>query len=820
MKFTLSWLREHLDFTASIEEITSALNRIGLEVESVKNQAEQLAGFRVGKILEARPHPNADRLQVCDVAAGPGYEKVQVVCGAPNARTGLHVVFAPPGTYIPGSDMTIKSGQIRGEASGGMLCSLRELGLGEESDGIAELPETVVLGQPYADFAGLNETVIDISITPNRGDALSVYGIARDLAAAGLGRLKAWLAEVVDGQGPSTIKWKIDHDDACPYVVGRLIRNVRNGPSPAWLQNRLKSVGLRPISALVDVTNFLLMDIGRPLHVFDAAKLSGDTLSMTCGHGETFNALDGNAYLLREQDLIVADESGVQSLAGIIGGAASSVSEETQHVFIESALFEPVRIALTGRRLGIHTDGRYRFERGVDPALVLPGLEAATKRILDLCGGEASEVVSAGALPDWQRTARLRFEKLDSFGGAVLQADEAVETLEHLGFSVASRDAASVTVHVPSWRHDIAAPIKLDPSPTLDDNAAERAAQSVTLVEGERDLIEEILRIRGLDEIVPRPLPEFSGAANPTVMAKRMASRRARHLCAALGLTETIGFSFVSMEEAALFGETSEKLSLLNPIAVDLSHMRPTPLINLVKAWHRNEARGAVRAALFEVGPGFSPSGQATLLAGLRAGETARRPGARAREYNLWDVKSDLMALLDAMGVPSEAVTVSRNVPPYFHPGKSGAVQLGPKTVLGYFGELHPQIVREMGCSGTLAVFSLNLDVLPARKVKKRQAPEIPSLQPIHRDFAFIVDKTVDAQDLLRSVRGVDRNLITAVSLFDVFEGGNLPDDKKSLGVEVTIQPLHTALKLAEIDAVAEKIVNIATKAVGAELRQ
>lgn len=820
MKFALSWLQEHLDYTASVEELVATLNRIGLEVESVEDQGEKLAGFRIAKILQARPHPNADRLQICDVAAGSGFEKVQVVCGAPNARTGLHVVFAPPGTYIPGSNMTIKSGQIRGEASGGMLCSLRELGLGEESDGIAELPDTVVLGQSYAEYAGLNDVIIDISITPNRGDALSVRGIARDLAATGLGRLKVWLAEVMEGRSESSLRWKIDYEDACPFVAGRLIRDVRNGPSPVWLRNRLESVGLRPISALVDITNFLLMDIGRPLHVFDADKLSGDTLTMTLGHGESFEALDGNEYLMSDQDLVVADAGGVQSLAGIIGGATTSVSEETRHVFIESALFEPVRIALSGRRLGIQTDGRYRFERGVDPAMVLPGLEAATKLIIDLCGGEASEVVSAGALPDWQRETRLRFEKLASFGGAQVQPDEAVETLEHLGFSVRSRDAASVTVRVPSWRHDIASPIKLDPSPALDNALAERAAQSVRLVEGERDLIEEILRIRGLDEIVPCPLPDFTGQADKGVIAKNMALRRARLSCAALGLTETVGFSFVSTGEAALFGETSEKLSLLNPIAVDLNHMRPTPLINLVKAWNYNAARGAERAAFFEVGPSFCPSGQMNVLAGLRAGETPRLPGARAREYTLWDVKRDVLALLDELGVSLDAVTVTRDVPPYCHPGKSGAIQLGPKTVLGFFGELHPQIMREMGCSGNVAVFSINLDVIPQRKTRKRQVPEIPSLQPVHRDFAFIVDKAVEAQDLLKSLRGVDLHLITDVRLFDVFEGGNLPINKKSLGLEVTIQPNHAALKLAEIDAIAEKIVKTAIKAVGAELRQ
>ncbi len=629
MKFTLSWLREHLDFTASLDEILATLNTIGLEVESVENPADSLRGFRVAKILEAHRHPDADRLQVCVVAAGGGYEKVQVVCGAPNARAGLHVIFAPPGTYVPGSDITIKAGKIRGQESGGMLCSLRELGLGAESDGIAELPETVVLGQAYADYARLDDPVIDISITPNRGDALSVRGIARDLAAAGLGHLKPWLVDTVEGHFDSPISWDIQYETACPFVVGRLVRGVKNGPSPDWLRQRLESIGLKSISTLVDITNYLTFDLGRPLHVFDAAKISGTTLSLTRAARETFRALDGRDLVLGTDDLVIVDQSGVQSLAGLIGGEATGVSDDTSDVFIEAALFDPVRIALTGRRLAVHTDARQRFERGIDVALILPGLEAATRLILDLCGGEASEVTSAGSLPDWHRQAWLRFERLESLGGASIAPDEAVGILEHLGFTVKERDAGRACFAVPSWRNDIAMGVMLDQAPHLDPDQARTAAAAVHAIEAENDLIEEVLRIHGLDSIPPQALPQKTAIAAPALTPAQKRLGDLRRLCAMRGMMETVGFSFVSHEDALLFGGAPEGLRLLNPIASDLNQMRPTPLVNLVRGWQRNAARGFSDAALFEIGPSFHVDGQKLVLAGLRGGETPRSPGVK-----------------------------------------------------------------------------------------------------------------------------------------------------------------------------------------------
>ncbi|CAI9121146.1 phenylalanine--tRNA ligase subunit beta [Brytella acorum] len=820
MKFTLSWLREHLDFTASLDEILARLNTIGLEVESVHNPADALRGFRVAKILEAHRHPDADRLQVCVVAAGGAFEHVQVVCGAPNARAGLHVIFAPPGTYIPGSDITIKAGRIRGQESGGMLCSLRELGLGAESDGIAELPENVVLGQSYAEFAKLDDPVIEIAITPNRGDALGVRGVARDLAAAGIGHLKPWLIETVEGGFASPIGWKIAYPEACPYVVGRLVRGVRNGPSPAWLRQRLEAVGVKSISALVDVTNYLAFDLGRPLHVFDAARISGGTLTLTRAARETFAGLDGREYVLGTDDLVIADQAGVQSLAGIMGGEETGVSDATTDVFIESALFDAVRIALTGRRLGIHTDARQRFERGIDPALVGPGLEAATRMIVDLCGGEASDVVSAGETPKWQRDAWLRFERIETVGGLSVAPDDAVRTLEHLGFEVLEREAKRARFAVPSWRNDIATGVVLDQAPHLPVDRAATAAAEVHAVEAECDLIEEILRLHGLDAIPAQKLPQPTMVPAAALDARQTRKGQVRRFCAARGLMETVGFSFVSHEDAALFGVAADGLRLLNPIATDLDQLRPTPLANLVRAWQRNAARGHEATGFFEVGPAFLPDGQVTMLAGLRGGTTPRAPGGVSREMTLWDAKADLEGLLDLLGLPCEALSVTADAPGHYHPGRSGQVRQGPKVVLGAFGELHPTVTREMGIDGTLVAFELYLDAVPLPKSRRKAAPDLSSLQPVRRDFAFMAGADVEVQGVLRAARGAERNLISEVRLFDVYEGAPLEAGQRSLGVEVTLQPQKVSLTDTEIEAVSEKIVAAVTRATGATLRR
>lgn len=822
MKFSLSWLRNHLEFTASLDEICTTLNRIGLEVEAVENPAERLKGFRTAKILEAGRHPDADRLQICRVSAGEGFEEVQVVCGAPNARTGLHVIFAPPGTYIPGSDMTIKPGKIRGQVSNGMLCSLRELGLGEDHEGIAELPDGAPLGEAYVQYADLDDPVVEIAITPNRGDALSVRGIARDLAAAGVGVLKASVAPNLQIQGTSLMNWKIDHP-ACSYATGRVIRGVKNGPSPAWLKQRLEAVGLRSQSALVDITNYIMMDIGRPLHVFDLKKLTGKELLLTRAAGETFRALDGQEYVLGKDDLVIADDAGVQSLAGIIGGEASSVTDGTTDVFLESALFDEVQIALTGRRLGVQTDARYRFERGVDPAIVQVGLDAATALILELCGGEASEMTVAGQEPQWQRQASLRFERLATLGGLDIAADDAVSILETLGFTVEEKTAEQATFSVPSWRNDIASGKVLAQSTTLDEGKAAVAAASVQQVEAEADLVEEVLRIRGLDEVPAVALPRTTMVPAPAVTPQQARATMLRRLCAGRGLMETVGFSFVSDQDAAFFEEPQEENRLLNPIAADLNQLRPTPLINLLRALGRNLAHGqgfSGDAAFFELGPCFGQKGNRLVLAAVRGGVSARMPGQVAQEPTWMDAKADLMAALAALGVAEASLSSVAEAAEYYHPGRSGVVRQGPKQVLGSFGELHPRLARYFGLSGTVAMFELELDRVALPKVKQKKAPVLSSLQPVRRDFAFLAEKKVLVQDLLKAVRMADRKLIVDVSLFDIFEGGSVPEGYRSLGVEVVLQPHQDSLTDAQLEALANAVEAAVQKATGASLRR
>ncbi|MCQ8242273.1 phenylalanine--tRNA ligase subunit beta [Rhizosaccharibacter radicis] len=826
MKFTLSWLRDHLDTTATLGEITDALNRIGLEVEGVEDRGASLSAFRTARIVSAEQHPNADRLRVCRVDAGAeqGFGDVQVVCGAPNARAGLSVIFAPPGTFIPGSNITIKAGEIRGEKSGGMLCSLRELGLGEESDGIAELPDNTTPGQSYANFAGLDDPVIEIAITPNRGDALAVRGIARDLAAAGLGHLRPWLAGTVEGIFDSPIGWDNRFPEACPMVLGRTIRGVRNGPSPAWLQERLRAVGLRPINALVDVTNFFSFDLGRPLHVFDADKVAGDTLTLRRGAGETLRALDGGDYVADAEDCVIADANGVQSFAGIMGGEHTGATEQTTSVFVECALFDPVRVALSGRRHGITSDARQRFERGIDPALPVSALEAATGMILELCGGEASEVVQAGDAPRWHRSAALRFDRLRTLGGVEVAPDEAVSSLEHLGFTVRRRDDQGAEFEVPSWRNDIAMPVELalraddttDPAPV-------RA--SVAAVEAECDLVEEVLRLRGLDAVPAVPLLPVSPVPLPALTARQARAALARRLLASRGLVECVGFSFTSCAQAALFGETPDTLRLLNPIAADLDQMRPTPLATLLPAAARNAARGLADGALFEIGPGFGhpatpgDGGQALVAAALRFGHGARVPGRPAAPVTLWDVKADALAVLAALGVPMEALSVTADAPSHYHPGRSGVVRQGPKTVLARFGELHPAVARAVGLDMPAAAVELFLDAVPDPKRRRKGAPELPSLQPVRRDFAFVVGQEVTAEAVLRAARGAERSLIAGVSLFDVFEGGTLGEGRKSLAIEVVFQPRERSLTENELEAASNKVMAAVAKATGAVLR-
>ncbi len=817
MKFTLSWLKTHLDTDASAADIGATLTRIGLELERIEDRGAALAAFRIAHVVEAVQHPNADRLRVCRVDAGDGM--VSVVCGAPNARTGMKGVFAAPGSFIPGTGITLKTGEIRGVTSAGMLLSAREMGLGEDHSGIMDLPADAPVGVSYAAWAGLDDPLFDVGITPNRGDCFGVRGIARDLAAAGIGRLKPWAPAVVPPAFDGGLRWRIEWPEACPWILGRSIRRVRNGASPHWLADRLVSIGLRPINALVDVTNFFTFDLGRPLHVFDVAKVAGDSLVLRAGRGETFRALNGKDYTLTEQDLAIVDASGVQSMAGVVGGEATGCDETTAEVFIECALFDPVRVALTGRRHQVVSDARQRFERGIDPALMPPAIEAATRMIMELCGGEPGTVTAAGKPPAWQRSATLRFERLCGLGGADVPADEAVASLERLGFAVEHRDAERVTVAVPSWRNDVAAACVLDQAPGLDRAVAAQAAEGCALIEPECDLVEEVLRLRGLDSVPQVSLPQAAPIPLPTLTARQTRVALARRILAAQGLAECVTFSFMDSERAAVFGETPAALRLTNPIAADLDQLRPTPVATLALTAQRNATRGWAELGLFEVGPAFMEGGQRLVAAGLRTGSTPRHWAEPARPVDAMDAKADLYAALIALGVPMEALTVSADAPAYYHPGRSGVVRQGPKTVLGRFGELHPRVLAAIDLAGPAVAFELELDAIADPKRRRRGAPELPAFQPVRRDFAFLVDAGVTAEAVLKAARAADRTLIAGVGLFDVYEGEQVPAGKKSLAIEVVFQPRDRTLTDAEIEALAGKVVAAVAKATGAVQR-
>jgi len=798
MKFTLGWLKDHLDTTASLKEITDTLSMIGLEVEGVEDRAQALKPFTVALVKEARQHPNADRLRVCIVDTGNG--EVQVVCGAPNARTGMKGVFAPAGSYIPGTDLTLKPGKIRGEDSNGMLVSERELGLSDEHEGIIDLPAEAPLGAPVAEVLGLDDPVIEIAITPNRGDCLGVRGVARDLAAAGLGTLKPLAAEPVKGSFESPIRWRrdlpADRQDACPYVAGRYFRGVKNGPSPKWLQDRLRAVGLRPISALVDITNYVTYDLGRPLHVFDADKVKGDVVMRLAKPGDEILALDGETYALDGEMVAIYDDNGPEGIGGVMGGEVSGCSADTTNVFLEVALFDPVMVARTGRTLGIHSDARYRFERGLDPQSAAWGVEVAARLVRELCGGEASAVVSAGEIPAETRRLALRPERVAELGGVTVAADRQAEILKRLGCRVEAQGNL-LTVVPPSWRPDI---------------------------EGEACLVEEVMRIHGYDHIPEVVLPRESYLPRAALSPAQRRVSAARTALAWRGLYEGVTFSFVSRRQAELFGGGAEALTLANPISADLDVMRPTPLANLAVAAVRNADRGFGDLALFEVGPQYrddTPEGQATVAAGLRRGERqARHWAGGGGPVDVFDAKGDAEAVLAACEAPADKLQVTRDAPAWYHPGRSGVLRLGPK-VLAQFGELHPRVLRALELKAPAVAFEVFLDAIPLPRAgrQKRSLLELSPFQPVSRDFAFLVDEHVPAEKVIRAARGADKALIAEVALFDVYRGKGVEAGKKSLAIAVTLQPRQATLTDQEIEAVAAKVVAQVGAATGGTLR-
>ncbi|MEM7742623.1 MAG: phenylalanine--tRNA ligase subunit beta [Pseudomonadota bacterium] len=809
MKFTLSWLKEHLNTEATAAEIAEALTDLGLEVEGVEDPADRLGAFTICRVIEAVQHPDADRLRLCRVEAWPDgpdapSQEVQVVCGAPNARTGLVGVFAAPGTHIPGTGVDLKPGVIRGVESNGMLCSERELELSDDHDGIIDLPADAPMGVRYIDYAGANDPMIEIAITPNRPDALGISGIARDLAARGLGTLIPRAFPEVPGAFPCPLTVTIEDVvlEKAPVFCGRLIRGVKNGPSPAWMQQRLRAIGLRPISALVDITNYLTYDINRPLHVFDADKVQGGGLRVHWAQDASkLMALDDKEYTFEPDMIMISDETGPEAIAGVMGGLPTGCTEDTVNVFVESAYWDPIVTASTGRRLKIHSDARYRFERGIDPASCPVGIEAATRMILDLCGGEPSEMVTAGAVPNTSRAYPLRPDRVISLVGMEIPRDEQVRILNALGFSAAGTGEA-LEVWVPSWRPD---------------------------VQGEADLVEEVARVASLTKLEAKPLPKAAAVGRKTLTPLQTRERDARRTLAALGLNECVTYSFIDGAHAALFGGGGDAMRLDNPISSEMSHMRPSALPGLLEAAARNQAQGFADVGLFECGAGYSgpePGEQAAMACAVRVGATTAKHWAGTRRpVDAMDAKADAEAVLTALGAPVDRLMIAREAPGWFHPGRSGLLKLGPKNPLAAFGELHPKVLSALDIKGPAVAITVFLEALPAarRKGTARPALILSNLQSVERDFAFVVDERVETADLIRAAKGAEKTLITGIDVFDVFEGKRateqLGEGRKSVAIAVRLQPSDKTLTDAEIDAISEKIVSSVTKATGATLR-
>ena len=796
MKFTLSWLKDHLETDASLEDIAKRLTMLGLEVERISDRAQGLEGFVVGEVTNAEKHPDADKLQVCTVNTGTA--TMQVVCGAPNARTGMKGVFAAEGAYIPGIDVTLKKAKIRGVESSGMLLSEREMGLSDEHDGIIDLPENAVVGASAVETMGLNDVVIEIAITPNRGDCLGVRGIARDLAASGMGHLKAMSTDPVPGAFKSPISVSIENESACPQFVGRMVRGITNQQSPKWMRDRLLAIDLRPISALVDITNYVTFDLGRPLHVFDADKVKGNIVAKLASNGEKFLALDGKEYELDDDICTIADDNGPEALGGVMGGEASGCTESTTSVFIESAIFDPIRTAATGRKLNIISDARFRFERSVDQAFAAPGIEIATRLVLEICGGEPSEITSAGVEPKWQRDIKFRPDRVKELIGVKVERDEMVRILSVLGFGV-SGDGDEWTVAIPSWRADIVA---------------------------EPCIVEEIIRVYGYDRIPAVSLPRDGALPKPALTPEQALRSNIRRALAARGMVEAITYSFMPSGDADLFGVVTDEVRLVNPISSDLDVMRPSILPNLLAAIGRNDARGFSDGKLFEIGPQFSgddSNDQELVASGVRSGAaTPRNWQGDTRTVDAFDAKADAMAVIAAFGIDVGKAQITNNAPSWYHPGRSGSIQLGPKNVLAHFGEIHPEVLKKMNIKGPATGFEVQLSALPKPKAKKSQHRamlRLSALQPVERDFAFVVDVSIPAADVARAAATADKKLISGARVFDLFEGKSVGEGKKSLAVEITLQPVEKTLTDEEIEAIGKKIVIAVEKATGGVLR-
>lgn len=788
MKFSLSWLKDHLDTDATATVVGETLTRIGLEVESVDNPAEKLRPFTIAKVLTAERHPQADKLQVLSVDDGSG-KPLQIVCGAPNARAGLVGVLGHPGDYVPGLDVTLKLAAIRGVESHGMMCSMRELELGDSHEGIIELPVDAPVGTAYVDYAVLDDPVFDVAITPNRQDCMGVRGIARDLAAAGLGKLKPLNLPTIKAKDACPIEIRTDDPEGCPAFFGRGVKGVTNGAAPEWMAARLKSAGQRPISALVDITNYVMLDHGRPLHVYDLAKLSGALVARKAKDGETLTALNEKSYTLDATMTVIADDREVHDIGGIMGGEHSGVSETTTDIVIECAYFTPETIARTGQKLGLTSDARSRFERGVDPAFLEDALSIATKLVTDICGGTPTKAIEAGSPPEAMHVFRYDPALCQHLAGLDVAPDAQRKILEKLGFGI---DGAW-NVRVPSWRRDI---------------------------DGQADIVEEVVRIAGIDSIPSTPLLRAEGVAKPTATPIQQIERSMRRAAAARGLSEAITWSFISEAEAALFGGAA--WTLANPISEELKVMRPSLLPGLIMATKRNADRGASSIALFELGRRYLAEGEQLTLGIILAGDRDQRDWrtGKAKAFDAYDAKEAAIALLAAGGAPVDRLQVMEPVSDAYHPGQSGTLRLGPKTVLAQFGALHPAMAKAFDIDGPVMVAEIHLDAIPAKRAtgRTRAAYTPPALQPVKRDFAFLVPSQLPASDLLRAVGGADKVAIVDISLFDIFEGQGVPEGEKSLAIEVVLQPGEKSFAEQELKAISDRIVAAAEK-LGGRLR-
>ncbi|ANL32419.1 phenylalanine--tRNA ligase subunit beta [Rhizobium phaseoli] len=806
MKFTLSWLKEHLETDATLDEICTRLTEIGLEVEEVDDKAA-FKPFVIARVVSAEKHPQADRLKVLMVDTGSG-APVQVVCGAPNARAGLVGAFAAPGTYVPGIDVTLAVGNIRGVESRGMMCSEKEMQISDNHEGIIDLPDDAPVGQSYAAYAHLDDPVIEINLTPNRPDCTSIHGIARDLAASGLGTLKTRAAPSFAVEGETPVKLTLDLDDPklCPGFSLRLVRGVRNGPSPRWMQQRLLAIGLRPINALVDITNYMTFDQGRPMHVFDAAKVTGNLTVRRAREGETVLALDQREYKLGPNNVVISDEDGIESIGGIMGGEHSGCDENTVDVLIESALWDPMNIAKSGRSLGIITDARYRFERGVDPEYMVPGLERTTELVLELCGGMAARAEVVGYKGHEPKVVDFPYSEVKRLTGLEVSTEESNAILARLGFTV-SGSGERVSVAVPSWRPD---------------------------VDGKADLVEEVMRIHGVDNIKPAPLESHAAVNGRILTTLQIRTRAAKRALASRGMLEAVTWSFIPEDQAKLFGGGSPALRLANPIAAEMSDMRPSLLPGLLTAAQRNADKGYGDVAIFEVSGTYEndrPDGQRRVAGGIRRGTASLAGGGRmwsnavkggGKPVDVFDAKADALAVMEACGLPMGNIQIEQGGPEWYHPGRSGTIKMGPKVVLGYFGEFHPLTLEALDVSGALCGFEVYLDAMaePKKKATRtKPALELSPFQAVKRDFAFVVDKTVESGAIIKAATGADRKLVTGVNVFDIFEGASVGEGKKSVAIEVQIQPVERTLTDEDFEALTQKIVASVAKFTGGVLR-